>query len=127
MNNLLTLVLVLLGGWSFASAQSLAERAARLHRDAFVMDAHVHFINRQLYLGGDFGQRPNIASRAGIGVDLPRVREGGLDAVFFNLYREPDYSRQHFEVKQTLRLLDVAIEQIHKNQDKVEVALNADD
>lgn len=106
--------------------ETTAERAVRLHRESLVFDAHVHFMNRQVYLGGDIGERP-AGPGGGVGVDLPSVRAGGLKAVFFNLYVEGEYAPSRYEVKQTLRLIDRALEQIRKNQDKVELALNADD
>jgi membrane dipeptidase len=51
-----------------------------LHRDAFVMDGHVHMINRQHYLGGDIGERYRDGQ-----VDLPRIRDVGIDAILFSL------------------------------------------
>ena len=111
---------LLLGG------QTLSEEANRLHHESFVFDAHVHFINRQLYLGGDIADRlPGPVS--GIGVDLHNTKEGGLDAFFLNLYVEPDYTKHHFEVKQTLRLLDLAQQQIQRNHAEIEVALHGED
>jgi len=122
-----TLLLFLaVAGIRGALAQGPADRAARLHRDAFVMDAHVHFMNRQIYLGGDIGERP-AGPVGGVGVDLPSAREGGLKAFFFNLYVEDAYAARNYEVKQALRLVDLALEQIRKNHDKIELALNADD
>ena len=43
-----------------------------LHRDAFVMDAHVHVMTRQLLEGLDIGDRYPDGH-----IDLPRAREGG--------------------------------------------------
>ena len=117
------LVLLLMGGVASGQGQRLSEEVARLHKDAFIFDAHVHLINRQLYLGGDIADRlPGPVS--GIGVDLPSTREGGLDAFFLNLYVEPNYTKQHFEVKQVLRLIDLARRQIRKNDAHIEIALN---
>ena len=107
-------------------AQSLEERAARLHRDALVMDAHVHFINRQLYLGADIGQ-PAAERAGGVGVTLPDARAGGLKACFFDLYVEEAWAPQNYEVRQTLRLVDAAVEQIRRNSDQIALALSADD
>lgn len=46
-----------------------------------VMDGHVHVMSRQLLEGSDIGQR-----YANGHVDLPRAREGGVQAMFFSLY-----------------------------------------
>ena len=107
-------------------AQTLDERAARLHRDSLVMDAHVHFINRQLYLGADIGQRA-LERAGGVGVTLPDARAGGLKACFFDLYVEEPWAAQNYEVRQTLRLVDAAVEQIRRNSDQIVLALSADD
>ena len=36
-----------------AAAPQISDRAARLHQDALVFDAHVHVVDRQFYHGGD--------------------------------------------------------------------------
>jgi membrane dipeptidase len=114
-------LLTLTGG-----AQQTSRRASDLHSKSFLFDAHVHFVNRQLYLGGSIGDRlPGPIS--GVGIDLPNARDGGLNAMLFNLYVEPDYVRYGYEVKQTLRLLRLAREQIEQNWDVIEIALDASD
>ena len=109
-----------------AFAQAPGAEASRIHRDALVFDAHLHFVNRQLYLGGDIGERlPGPMS--GIGIDLPNAKDGGIDAMFLNLYVEPEYVEHGYEVKQTVKLIELAREQIRNNSDTIEMALNADD
>ena len=93
-----------------------------LHREAFVMDGHIHVINRQLLEGLDIGQRLSDGT-----VDLPRAIEGGLDAMFFSIYSEEDYYPGRHEVKNTFRLMEVALDQIEKNNDLIELALTASD
>jgi membrane dipeptidase len=94
--------------------------AADLHRDAFVMDGHVHVMTRQLLQGLDIGQRYRDGH-----VDLPRAREGGIDAMFFSVYTpEPYYPARH-EVKNTLRVLALALDQIEKNRGVIELARTA--
>jgi membrane dipeptidase len=100
----------------------VSPEATRIHRDALVLDAHLHMINRQLYHGGDIGVRVQDGQ-----VDLPRAIEGGLDAMFFTVYITEEYYPARYETRQALRLLDLAHQQIEKNRDKIAVALNADD
>jgi membrane dipeptidase len=100
----------------------VSDRAKRVHADAFVFDAHVHVINRQFYHGGDIGRR--VADGQ---FDLPRAREGGLDALFFSVFVTEEYYPQRLETKQALRLMDLALAQIEKNSDQVGLALTADD
>ena len=78
--------------------------------------------NRQFYHGGDMGQRVKDGQ-----FDLPRAKEGGVDAMFFSIFVTEDYYPQRFETKQTLRLMDLALTQLEKNRDKIELAKNASD
>ncbi len=105
----------------FAVGALAAQDARRLHDDAFVFDAHVHIVNRQFTDGGDIGQRYSDGQ-----VDLPRIREGGVDALFFTLGISEKYYPGRFETKQALRLIDHALVQIEKHDD-IELALNAND
>jgi membrane dipeptidase len=98
------------------------ERAASLHRDALVFDAHVHVVNRQFYHGGDMGQRVHDGQ-----FDLPRARDGGLDAMFFSLFVTEQYYPARVETQQVLRLIDAAYEQLESNKDTIELAFNASD
>ena len=92
------------------------------HEDAFVMDAHVHVMSRQLLEGLDIGDR-----LADGHVDLPRLKEGGLDAVFFSVYTPEAYYPARHEVKNTFRVVSLAVEQIEKNSGAIELALTASD
>ena len=98
-----------------------AQRPA-IHDEAFVMDGHVHVMSRELLAGEAFETRKSDGH-----VDLPRMEEGGLDAVFFSVYTpEPYYAGRH-EVKNTLRVISRAREVIDRNADRIELALNASD
>jgi membrane dipeptidase len=103
-------------------AAAISPRAQKLHQDAFVFDAHVHVVNRQFHHGGDMGQRVETGQ-----FDLPRAKEGGVDAMFFSLFVTEDYYPQRFETKQVLRLFDHAFAQLERNRDRIEVAKNASD
>lgn len=103
-------------------APSVSDQAKKLHQDAFVFDAHIHVINRQLYHGGDIGQR-----FADGQFDLPRAREGGLHAFFFSVFVSEEYYPARYETKQALRLIDLALLQLARNRDVIELALNASD
>ncbi|MCC7499150.1 MAG: membrane dipeptidase [Bryobacterales bacterium] len=100
----------------------VSERARRLHRDALVFDGHIHMINRQFYSDGDIGDRVNDGQ-----VDLPRLKEGGVDAMLFSIFVTEDYYPPRYETRQALRLLDLALEQIERNSDKVAIALEPGD
>lgn len=86
----------------------------------FVMDGHIHMMSRQLLQGLDIGNRYPDGT-----VDLPRIIEGGLTALFFSVYTpEPYYPGRH-EVKNTFRVVQLALEQIEKNHQFIELALTA--
>lgn len=101
---------------------SQAKRAANLHREMFVMDAHTHMVNRQLFHGGNIGDRYPDGQ-----VDLPRLREGGVDAIFFSLYSLEPYYAHRYELKHTLQLMETARRQIAQHRDQIELALTASD
>lgn len=96
--------------------------AADLHKDAFVMDGHIHVMSRQLLQGADIGERYSDGH-----FDLPRAKQGGLDAMFFTVYTPEPYYPDRHEVKNTFRVLELALDQIEKNKSMIEVALTASD
>lgn len=112
--------------WFLAAALMLpaqvSDRAARLHRSAFVFDAHVHMINRQFHHGGDIGAHAPDGQ-----VDLPRLAEGGVDALFFTLFVPEEYYPARYETRHALRLLDLAREQIERNRNRIALAFDAGD
>jgi len=101
-------------------SSALAFTPRQLHEKMFVFDAHLHVINRQLYRGGDIGQRVEDGH-----FDLVRAKEGGLDALFFTLFITEDYYPGHYETKQALRLIDLAYRQVEKNARTIGIARNA--
>lgn len=100
----------------------VSSRARKLHDEAFVFDGHVHVINRQFYHGGDIGERVSNGQ-----FDLPRAREGGLDAMLFSIFVTEEYYPARYETRQAMRLLDLALTQLEKNRATIELALNASD
>jgi membrane dipeptidase len=115
------LLLQVLQGLSFAEAP-VSRKAQKLHRQALVFDGHLHLITRQFYQGGDIGARLPDGQ-----VDLPRMREGGIDAFLLSLFVLEQYYPPRYESKQTLRLLDLALQQIAQNNKELELALTASD
>jgi len=95
---------------------------ADLHKKAFVMDGHIHMMTRQLIEGLDIGDRYPDGH-----VDIPRAIEGGLDAMFFSCYTPEPYYPDRHEVKNTFRVVELALAQIEKNNHIVELALTASD
>jgi membrane dipeptidase len=93
-----------------------------LHTEAFVMDGHTHVMTRELLMKTDIGQRYPDGN-----VDLPRAKEGGVDAMFFSVYTPEHYYPGRFETKNTFRVVNLALDQIKKNNAMIELALTASD
>src|SRR5690606_15443284 len=93
-----------------------------LHRKALVIDGHTHVMTRELLMHTDIGQRYQDGT-----VDLPRAKEGGVDAMFFSVYTPEHYYPGRFEIKNTFRVVNLALDQIKKNNADIELALTASD
>ncbi len=100
----------------------ISDHARKLHAESLVFDGHVHAVDRILFHGGDIGER-----KADGMWDLSRAKEGGLKALFFSAYVPEDYYPARLETKQALRQIDLALSQIAKNKDRIELALNGAD
>ena len=79
-------------------------------------------MTRELLMKTDIGQRYPDGN-----VDLPRAKEGGVDAMFFSVYTPEHYYPGRFEIKNTFRVVNLALDQIKKNNQRIELALNASD
>jgi len=87
-----------------APVETPAARAARIHKLAIVVDTHIDTTMMLGKAGWDFMVRhqPEPGENH---VDLPRIRDGGLDAAFFSIYM-PGTVTGPEAVKQSLVLID---------------------
>src|SRR5213593_1904697 len=96
----------------FMLAQSVSDvpvaaRAKRLHERAIVVDTHDDTPQRLL-----FDKTFDIGTRNRDGhVDIPRMREGGLDALFFSIWVPSDVTGPP-AVKRALDLIDAVREAV---------------
>ena len=58
-------------------------------------------------------------------LDLPRMREGGLDAVFFSIWVQPKY-RPHY-LRRALEQIDAVLDQVERHSCELELARTAAD
>src|SRR5271155_508164 len=65
----------------FAVADDIAERAHKLHFSSIVLDTHDDTTQRFFTKDYDIGKR-----NAEGHVDIPRMREGGMNAIFFSIW-----------------------------------------
>ena len=86
------------------AAETAEARAARIHKQAIVVDTHIDTTMMLGKEGWDFMVRhqPEPGENH---VDLPRIREGGLDAAFFSIYM-PGTVTGPEAVKRALVLID---------------------
>jgi len=84
------------------------ERARRLHERAIVIDTHVDTPMRMSRGELDIGKRNDRGQ-----VDLPRMIEGGLDAIFLAVFISNELDDQHPSGK-TLETIDVIYRQVNK-------------
>lgn len=99
------------------------DRIAQLHRDALVWDCHNDLSYRVLYEKLDIGQRLPAGH-----VDIPRLKEGGVDVQTVALYIENFlYGRPGECSRQTRQLVDAMLGAIEKNSDSVELARTGSD
>lgn len=102
-----------------ALAQDVPEAAARLHREAIVVDTHVDSLQCTVFDGVDLATRlPD-----GHG-DVPRFFEGGLDAPFLALWVDPIFEGRA-AVKRTLQLADAFHTVLERNPERVAQARTA--
>lgn len=85
------------------------------------IDSHIDTIQRVLIDNEDLGQRANHGH-----ADLPRLREGGVNAPFFSLW-VPTYYKGAEAVRRTLDLRDAMQRVLDAHPDQIQLALTAAD
>ncbi|KKM13098.1 hypothetical protein SY88_00650 [Clostridiales bacterium PH28_bin88] len=84
-----------------------------LHRRAVVVDAHCDTLIKMQVEGR------SLVTRSSTGhVDLPRLREGGVDVQFFAAYIAPEYKPAR-ALKRALQIIDLFYHQLSANQGKI--------
>jgi membrane dipeptidase len=91
------------------SADAISERARKLHFSSMVVDTHDDTTQR--FLDGDFDLVPRNASGS---IDIPRMREGGLGAIFFSIWI-PSKITGPDAVKRALDQIDAVREHVAKH------------
>ena len=93
--------------------------AQRLHTRALVVDTPDDTPPRMVFQGFDLGARDARGH-----VDIPRMREGGLDAVFFSIW-VPSKVTGPVAVKRALGQIDAVREQVRRHSGDLELATTA--
>lgn len=98
-----------------------AAQALRLPRHLLIVDAHNDTVQQILFEHVDIGKR-----QVDGGIDLPRLREGGVGVPFFALY-VPEFYKGAEAVRRTLDYRDAMQVVFDKYPERVELATSADD
>jgi membrane dipeptidase len=101
---------------------SVSPAARQLHDRAIVVDSHDDTPQRMLFEKGfDIGAR-----HANGSIDIPRMREGGLDALFFSIWVPSDLTGPP-AVKRSLDLIDAVREAVRTHPNDLVLATTAAD
>ncbi len=101
------------------AADSVSDRAKQLHFSSIVIDTHDDTTQRLLDPKFDIGTR-----HADGNIDVPRMREGGLDALFFSIWT-PSKTVGPTAVKQALDQIDAVREAVRKHPNDLALATTA--
>jgi len=101
------------------SADSISEKARKLHFSSVVVDTHDDTTQR--FLDGKFDL--GVRSAAG-SIDIPRMKEGGLGAIFFSIWI-PSKITGPEAVNRALVQIDAVREQVRKHSNDIVLAATA--
>ena len=102
------------------AGDQVSARATQLHERAIVVDSHDDTTQRLV-----FDKTFNIAARNKNGnIDIPRMREGGLDALFFSIWVPSDVTGPP-AVKRALDQIDAVREAVRANPNDLVLATTA--
>ncbi|MGE0131002.1 MAG: dipeptidase [Blastocatellales bacterium] len=102
----------------------LRERAAKLHREAIVVDTHNDVTSPMTDEGFDLGARDTSGK---IQTDIPRMKEGGLDAEFFAIYVASKYAKEGGAARRAMDMIDGVYEQARRHPGSLEMAFTTED
>jgi len=101
------------------SADSVSEKARKLHFSCIVVDTHDDTTQRFLDGKFDLGTRSSAGS-----IDIPRMREGNLGAIFFSIWI-PSKVTGPEAVDRAMTQIDAVREQVRKHQKDMALATTA--
>jgi membrane dipeptidase len=117
------------GDTSQETEEELVARALEIHDRVLTFDSHADTPLRMIEPGFDMAERHDPLA-TGSKVDYPRMKEGGLDAIFFAAFVAQDIRDDEGNgraKKLGLQMLDAVIESTKKNSDMAGLALDPDD
>ena len=104
-----------------SNADEISERAHKLHFSSIVLDTHDDTTQRFFSKDYDLGKQNPSAS-----VDIPRMREGGMNAIFFSIWIDGKIMGPP-AVQKALDQIDAVHENVKKHSTDMMLALTAAD
>ncbi len=105
-----------------AGSDSTADRAHRIHFSSIVLDTHNDTPSRFFSETYDLGKHNPDGH-----IDIPRMREGGLDAIFFSVYIFDEHVTGSPAVQKALDQIDAIHENVRKYSDDLVLSRTADE
>jgi membrane dipeptidase len=102
------------------AADGISERAKKLHFSSILVDTHDDTTQRFVDAGFDLGARNALGS-----IDIPRMKEGGLGAIFFSIWIPSKITGQE-AVKRSLAQIDAVHEQVRKHSSDLMLVTTAE-
>jgi membrane dipeptidase len=102
------------------AVDGISERARQLHFSSIVIDTHDDTTQRFFDPGFDLGARNALGS-----IDIPRMKEGGLGAIFFSIWI-PSKVTGPEAVKRALSQIEAVHEQIRKHSNDLVLVTTAE-
>jgi membrane dipeptidase len=106
---------------TLSCAQSVSDQAKKLHSSSIVIDTHDDTTQRLLDPKFDLAIRHNDGN-----IDIPRMKEGGLDAIFFSIWISSKILGPE-AVKKALDQIDAVRETVRKNPKDLVLAASVAD
>lgn len=103
---------------------ALRQRAEKLHRAAIVIDTHNDITSPMRDEAFDLGARDTSGKNQ---TDIPRMKEGGLDAEFFAIYVAAKYAKEGGAARRALEMIDDVYEQARRHPQALEMAFTVAD
>jgi membrane dipeptidase len=119
---------------SVATESAIDARAAKLHADAILVDGHNDLPWHVRTQAGstfdlyDIAQRMTPGQDPRVGhTDIPRLREGGVDALFWSVYVPADLAKKGGAARATLEQIDLVDRMLDRYADTFELAISVAD
>lgn len=112
--------MVLAGAMVATTADRITERAKQLHFSSIVIDTHDDTTQRFLDAGFDLGARNALGS-----IDIPRMKEGGLGAIFFSIW-VPSKITGAEAVRRGRTQIEAVLENVRKHSSDLVLATTAE-